>query len=241
MLSERDLRARLETEVERFPDAATDLLSEPVEATMRPDPITISSDATLRDALEILADERIGAAHRGRRGDGSSESNLRTCSATCGNERRHRLRPRRDVTSAARRPDGARLRRRESPPVGDDAVPGGDASAASLTRQWLASPCRVDCHLPRYANDAPLRRRIVDDVNFASFSSAQIQELLLVGVAHVVGVSACRKPDEITRRNLVALVADVDEATPAEHEQPFLFCCVGMLRERLPLRRDPDE
>jgi CBS domain-containing protein len=61
MLSERDLRARLGTEVERFPDAALDLLSEEVERTMRPDPITISSDATLRDALEILADERIGA------------------------------------------------------------------------------------------------------------------------------------------------------------------------------------
>ena len=61
MLSERDLRARLGTEVERFPSAAFDLLSEPVEATMRPDPITISRDATLRVALEILADERIGA------------------------------------------------------------------------------------------------------------------------------------------------------------------------------------
>jgi CBS domain-containing protein len=61
MLSERDLRARLGTEVERFPDAAFDLLSEPVEGAMRPDPITISSDATLRDALEILSDERIGA------------------------------------------------------------------------------------------------------------------------------------------------------------------------------------
>jgi CBS domain-containing protein len=61
MLSERDLRARLGTEVERFPDAALDLFSEPVEGAMRPDPITISSDATLRDALEILSDERIGA------------------------------------------------------------------------------------------------------------------------------------------------------------------------------------
>ncbi len=61
MLSERDLRARLGTELERFADAARDLLSEEVEGTMRPDPITISSKATLRDALEILADERIGA------------------------------------------------------------------------------------------------------------------------------------------------------------------------------------
>lgn len=61
MLSERDLRTRLGTEVARFPDAALDLLSEEVERTMRPDPMTIASDATLRDALEILADERIGA------------------------------------------------------------------------------------------------------------------------------------------------------------------------------------
>jgi CBS domain-containing protein len=61
VLSERDLRARLGTEVERFPDAAFDLLSEAVEGTMRPDPITISADTTLRDALEILTDERIGA------------------------------------------------------------------------------------------------------------------------------------------------------------------------------------
>ncbi|WP_242343016.1 CBS domain-containing protein [Anaeromyxobacter terrae] len=61
MLSERDLRARLGTELERFADAARDLLSEEVEGTLRPDPITIPSTATVRDALEILADERIGA------------------------------------------------------------------------------------------------------------------------------------------------------------------------------------
>jgi acetoin utilization protein AcuB len=61
MLSERDLRARLGTEVERFPDAAADLLADEVEGSMRPDPITISSRATLRNALEILEDERIGA------------------------------------------------------------------------------------------------------------------------------------------------------------------------------------
>ncbi len=61
MLSERDLRARLGTELERFADAAMDLLSEEVEGTLRPDPVTIPSTATVRDALEILADERVGA------------------------------------------------------------------------------------------------------------------------------------------------------------------------------------
>jgi CBS domain-containing protein len=61
MLSERELRVRLGTELERFADAALDLLSEDVEGSMRADPITISSAQTVRDALEILTDERVGA------------------------------------------------------------------------------------------------------------------------------------------------------------------------------------
>jgi CBS domain-containing protein len=61
MLSERDLRVRLGTELERFADAALDLLAEDVEASMRTEPITISSAATVRDALELLTDERVGA------------------------------------------------------------------------------------------------------------------------------------------------------------------------------------
>jgi len=61
MLSERDLGARLGTELERFTDAARELLSEEVEPAMRPDPIAIPSTATVRDALEVLSDERIGA------------------------------------------------------------------------------------------------------------------------------------------------------------------------------------
>ncbi|WP_242392916.1 CBS domain-containing protein [Anaeromyxobacter oryzisoli] len=61
MLSERDLRARLGTELERFAEVARDLLDELVQDTMRPDPITIPSDATVRDALEILSDEGVGA------------------------------------------------------------------------------------------------------------------------------------------------------------------------------------
>lgn len=61
MLSERDLRERLGTELERFADAALDLLSEDVEGSMRTVPITISSAQTVRDALELLMDERVGA------------------------------------------------------------------------------------------------------------------------------------------------------------------------------------
>lgn len=61
MLSERDLRGRLGTELERFADAALDLLSEEVAGAMRPDPITVPTTATIRDALEILTDERVGA------------------------------------------------------------------------------------------------------------------------------------------------------------------------------------
>jgi CBS domain-containing protein len=61
MLSERDLRERLGTELERFADAALDLLSADVEGSMRTDPITISSAQTVRDALELLMDERVGA------------------------------------------------------------------------------------------------------------------------------------------------------------------------------------
>jgi CBS domain-containing protein len=61
MLSERDLRARLGVELERFPDAATGLLDEQVERAMRPDPLTVGDDAHLREVLEILGNERVGA------------------------------------------------------------------------------------------------------------------------------------------------------------------------------------
>lgn len=61
MLSERDLRGRLGTELERFAESALDLLAEDVEASMRTDPITISAAETVRDALELLTDERVGA------------------------------------------------------------------------------------------------------------------------------------------------------------------------------------
>jgi CBS domain-containing protein len=61
MLSERDVRARLGVEVERFPAAASDLLAEEVEATMSRTPITVEPDTPLRDVIGILADERVGA------------------------------------------------------------------------------------------------------------------------------------------------------------------------------------
>lgn len=61
MLSERDVRARLGVEVERFPTAAGELLDEEVEMTMSRAPITVEPDTPLRDVVGILADEKIGA------------------------------------------------------------------------------------------------------------------------------------------------------------------------------------
>lgn len=61
MLSERDVRARLGVEVERFPAAAQDLLAEEVEATMSRAPITVEPDTPLRDVIGLFADERVGA------------------------------------------------------------------------------------------------------------------------------------------------------------------------------------
>lgn len=61
MISERDLRARLGVELERFPDAPSGLLDEQVERAMRPDPLTVPAGARLRDFLDIVVDERVGA------------------------------------------------------------------------------------------------------------------------------------------------------------------------------------
>jgi len=61
MLSERDLRERLGVELERFTAASRELRAEPVEGAMRPDPVTLSSAATVREAVDVLVDERIGA------------------------------------------------------------------------------------------------------------------------------------------------------------------------------------
>jgi CBS domain-containing protein len=61
MISERDLRALLGTDVARFADATSDVLSEPVLEAMTPDPVSLPPTATLAQALEIFADERVGA------------------------------------------------------------------------------------------------------------------------------------------------------------------------------------
>ncbi len=61
MISERDMRARLGTDVVGFADVATDALSDRVGDAMTPDPITLPPTATLAEALEVFADERIGA------------------------------------------------------------------------------------------------------------------------------------------------------------------------------------
>ena len=61
MISERDLRARLGTDVARFADATVDALAEPVMEAMTPDPVSLPPTATLAQALEVFADERVGA------------------------------------------------------------------------------------------------------------------------------------------------------------------------------------
>jgi CBS domain-containing protein len=61
MISERDLRARLGTDVRRFADATADALTEPVLEAMTPDPVSLPPTATLAQALEVFADERVGA------------------------------------------------------------------------------------------------------------------------------------------------------------------------------------
>jgi CBS domain-containing protein len=61
MLSDRDLRARLGSELERFAEAGRQLLSDTVESAMRPNPITVPRRAHVREVLETLIDDRIGA------------------------------------------------------------------------------------------------------------------------------------------------------------------------------------
>jgi CBS domain-containing protein len=71
MISERDLRALLGTDVARFADATSDALSEPVLEAMTPDPVSLPPTATLAQALEVFADERVGAIPVVDDGDGS--------------------------------------------------------------------------------------------------------------------------------------------------------------------------
>ncbi len=61
MLSERDLRARLGTDLYGFTRATVEALSEPVSGVMTPDPISVKSGARIGEALDTFADERVGA------------------------------------------------------------------------------------------------------------------------------------------------------------------------------------
>jgi len=61
MVSERDLRTRLGTDVHGFSGATADALSEAVTEVMTPDPIALPPAATLAQALEVFADDRVGA------------------------------------------------------------------------------------------------------------------------------------------------------------------------------------
>ena len=61
IISERDLRARLGTDVHGFATAAADALAERVADAMTPDPIALSPRASLADALAVFADDRVGA------------------------------------------------------------------------------------------------------------------------------------------------------------------------------------
>ncbi len=61
MLSERDLRTRLGIDLRRYGEATLEALSDPVSGTMSPDPISIGPRTPLAEALEIFADEKVGA------------------------------------------------------------------------------------------------------------------------------------------------------------------------------------
>jgi len=61
MLSERDLRTRLGIDLRRYSEATLEALSEPVSSAMSPDPISIGPKTPLAEALEIFADEKVGA------------------------------------------------------------------------------------------------------------------------------------------------------------------------------------
>jgi CBS domain-containing protein len=61
MVSERDLRTRLGTDVHGFAGAAGDALLQPVLEVMTPDPIALPPTASLAQALAVFADDRVGA------------------------------------------------------------------------------------------------------------------------------------------------------------------------------------
>jgi acetoin utilization protein AcuB len=61
IISERDLRARLGTDLYGFTQATVEALSEPVSGVMTPDPIAVPVGTPTADVLETFADERVGA------------------------------------------------------------------------------------------------------------------------------------------------------------------------------------
>ena len=61
ILSERDLRTRLWDAVENLPAATLDTLAAPVSSAMTPDPLSVGPRARLGEAIEIFADDRVGA------------------------------------------------------------------------------------------------------------------------------------------------------------------------------------
>jgi len=61
MISERDLRARLGTDLYGFTRATVEALSEPVSGVMTPDPISVKAGTRIGAVLDSFADERVGA------------------------------------------------------------------------------------------------------------------------------------------------------------------------------------
>ncbi len=61
MISERDLRARLGTDLYGFTRATVEALSEPVSGVMTPDPISVTTGTRIGAVLDSFADERVGA------------------------------------------------------------------------------------------------------------------------------------------------------------------------------------
>ena len=61
MVSERDLRARLGSELEGLPHARLDTLTLPVSEAMTPDPLTVRAGTPLTEVLQLFTEERIGA------------------------------------------------------------------------------------------------------------------------------------------------------------------------------------
>ena len=61
MVSERDLRARLGTDLYGFSRATVEALTEPASGVMTPDPVSVRLGARLAEVIDTFADERVGA------------------------------------------------------------------------------------------------------------------------------------------------------------------------------------